>query len=66
MLQKPYESKFQNRYKYHHSVRNNENCGRKSSTADTITLHASTNIYNEKYEIYKIECNAKGRRDSKE
>ena len=25
--------------KYHHSVRNNENCGRKSSTADTITLH---------------------------
>ena len=30
-------------------------------------LHiASTNIYNEKYEIYKTESNAKGRRDSKE
>ena len=27
---------------------------------------ASTNIYNEKYEIYKTESNAKGRRDSKE
>ena len=27
---------------------------------------ASINIYNEKYEIYKTESNAKGRRDSKE
>ena len=43
-------------------------------TKDEITIFeyeyyylalASTNIYNEKYEIYKTESNAKGRRYSK-